>query len=198
MYIFGAHQKCVFLFKQLNKEVNIEVTMEVKNEMFTLNKKQKMFITATMALALVLVVSLPYAYAATEETPVDRTRILGARGLAVEITDGQVVISNASFALTLEATEINATTITFDVISGTVEVNGVEYTITGGHGAVIRDKHVFLLEAEGTGPDGEAVTLKLAGRYFWMWGRVYVARVAGSLQVDSTKILLLLRAAIRV
>lgn len=198
MYIFGAHQTCVFLFKQLNKEVNIEVTMEVKNEMFTLNKKQKMFITATMALALVLVVSLPYAYAATEETPVNRTRILGARGLAVEITDGQVVISNASFALTLEATEVNATTITFDVISGTVEVNGVEYTITGGHGAVIRDKHVFLLEAEGTGPDEEAVTLKLVGQYFWMWGRVYVARVAGSLQVDSTKILLLLRAAIRV
>ena len=198
MYIFGAHQKCVFLFKQLNKEVNIEVTMEVKNEMFTLNKKRKMFITATMALALVLVVSLPYAYAATEETPVNRTRILGARGLAVEITDGQVVISNASFALTLEATEINATAITFDVISGTVEVNGVEYTITGGHGAVIRDKHVFLLEAEGIGPDGEAVTLKLVGRYFWMWGRVYVARIAGSLQVDSAKISLLLRAAIRV
>ena len=32
MYIFGAHQKCVFLFKHLNKEVKIEVTMEVKNE----------------------------------------------------------------------------------------------------------------------------------------------------------------------
>jgi hypothetical protein len=198
MYIFGAHQKCVFLFKHLNKEVNIEVTMEVKNEMFTLKKKQKMFITATMALALVFVVSFPCAYAATEETQSSRTRILRARGIAVEITGSQAVITNASFALSLEATEINATTIKFDVISGTVEVNDKEYAITGGHGAVILDKHGFLLEAEGIGPDGQAVTLKLAGRYFWMWGRIYVARIAGSLQVDSAKTSLLLRAAIRV
>jgi hypothetical protein len=70
--------------------------------------------------------------------------------------------------------------------------------ITEGNGAVIRDKHVFLFQAQGTSPDGQSVTLKLAGRYFWMWGRLYIARVLGSLQTESGKTQLLLRSMIRV
>jgi len=171
--------------------------------MFTINKKQKMLITATTALTLVLIISLPYVYASspsatTEETQSNRTRMLRAKGLAVEKTNGQVVISSAGFTLALEATDVNETIIKFNVISGTVKINETEYMITGGNGAVIRDKHGFLLQAEGTSPEGQSVTLKLAGRYFWMWGRVYVARIAGSLQTDSAKISLVLRAAIRV
>jgi hypothetical protein len=187
----------------LTKEVNIEVTLEVKTEMFTLNKKQKMLITATTALALVFIVSFPYAYASspaetTAETQSSRTRMLRAKGIAVEKVNGQVVRSSAGFALALEATEVNETIIKFNVISGTVKINETEYAITGGNGAVIRDKHGFLLQAQGTNADGQSVTLKLAGRYFWMWGHLYVARIAGSLQTDSAKISLVLRAAIRV
>lgn len=48
------------------------------------------------------------------------------------------------------------------------------------NGAVIRDKHGFLLQVEGTSPNGQPATLKLAGRYFWMWGHLYVARVLRS------------------
>lgn len=171
--------------------------------MFTLNKKQKALITSTMTLALVFIVSLPYAYASspsatTAETQSSRTRMLRAKGLAVEKANGQVVITSAGFALALEATEVNETIIKFDVEGGTVRINGAEYVITGGNGAVIRDKHGFLLQAQGTSPDGQSVTLKLAGRYFWMWGRLYVARIVGSLQTDSAKISLVLRAAIRV
>lgn len=171
--------------------------------MFTINKKQKMLITATTALALVFIVSLPYAYASspsatTAETQSSRTRILRAKGLAVEKANNQLVISSAGFALALEATEVNETIIKFNVISGTVKINGTEYVITGGNGAVIRDKRGFLLQAEGTSPEGQSVTLKLAGRYFWMWGHLYVARIVGSLQTDSAKIWLVLRAAIRV
>jgi hypothetical protein len=187
----------------LTKEVNIEVTLEVKNEMFTLNKKQKMLITATMALALVLIVSFPYVYASSPsetiaDTQANRTRMLNAKGIAVEKVNGQVVISSAGFALALEATEVNETIIKFNVISGTVKINETEYAITGGNGVVIRDKHGFLMQAQGTSADGQSVTLKLAGRYFWMWGHLYVARIAGSLQTDSAKISLVLRAAIRV
>lgn len=201
MYTFGAYQKCGFFFKHLTKEVNIEVTVEVKNEMFTLKKKQKLLITATTALALVFIVSLPYAYAsspsaATAES--NRTRMLIAKGIAVEKADSQVVITRAGFALALEATEVNETIIKFNVISGIVRINETEYTITGGNGAVIRDKHGFLLQAQGTSPDGQSVTLKLAGRYFWMWGRLYVARLVGSLQTESAKTSLLLRSVIRV
>lgn len=201
MYTFGAYQKCGFFFKHLTKEVNIEVTVEVKNEMFTLKKKQKLLITATTALALVFIVSLPYAYAsspsaATAES--SRTRMLIAKGIAVEKADSQVVITRAGFALALEATEVNETIIKFNVISGIVKINETEYTIIGGNGAVIRDKRGFLLQAQGTSPDGQYVTLKLAGRYFWMWGRLYVARLVGSLQTESAKTSLLLRSVIRV
>jgi hypothetical protein len=185
----------------LTKEVNIEVTTEVKNEMFTLKKKQKLLITATMALALVFIVSLPYAYASSPSattTESSRTRMLIAKGIALKKADSQLVITRAGFALALEATEVNEAVIKFNVISGRVKINETEYTIIGGKGAVIRDKHGFLLRAQGTSPDGQSVTLKLAGRYFWMWGRLYVARLVGSLQTESTKTSLLLRSVIRV
>jgi hypothetical protein len=201
VYTFGAYQKCGFFFKHLTKEVNIEVTAEVKNEMFTLKKKQKLLITATTALALVFIVSLPYAHASSPSattTESSRTRMLIAKGIAAEKTDSQVVITRAGFALALEATEVNETIIKFNVISGTVKINETEYTITEGNGAVIRDKHGFLLQAQGTSPDGQSVTLKLAGRYFWMWGRLHVARLLGSLQTESAKTSLLLRSVIRV
>jgi hypothetical protein len=177
--------------------------LEVKNEMFTLNKKRKMLVTSTMALALVFIVSLPYAYAsspseATAETQANRTRILNAKGIAVEKTENQQVTTSAGFSLALEATEVNEAIIKFNVLSGTVKINGTEYTITGGNGGVIRNKHVILLQAQGTSPDGQPVTLKLAGRYFWMWGRLYVARLLGSLQTGSAKTWLVLRSAIRV
>jgi hypothetical protein len=42
------------------------------------------------------------------------------------------------------------------------------------------------------------VTFKLAGRYFWMGGHLFVFRIAGALQTDSGKIILLMRAAIKV
>ncbi len=171
--------------------------------MFTLKKKQKLLITATTALALVFMVSLPYASASdpattTNETQASRTRMLLAKGIAVDKASSQIVITQAGFALSLEATEINATVIKFDVVGGTVRINGTDYTMTEGNGAVIREKHIFLLQAQGTNPDGESVTLKLAGRYFWMWGRVHVARIFGSLQTENSKTNLLLRSIIRV
>jgi hypothetical protein len=162
-----------------------------------------MLITATMALALVFIISLPYAYAssssaATAETQSSRTRMLNAKGIAIEKVNSQVVITPAGFALALEATEVNETIIKFNVVGGIVRINETEYVITEGNGAVIRDKHGFLLKAQGTSPDGQPVTLKLAGRYFWMWGRLYVAILVGSLQTESVKTALLLRSVIRV
>jgi len=203
VYTFGAHQKCGFFFKHLTKKVNIEVTAEVKNEMFTIKKKQKLLITATTALALVFVASLPHAYASvpsatTTEPQSSRIRMLIAKGFAVDRTSSQVVITHAGFALALEATEVNKTIMKFNVVGGTVRINETDYVMTEGNGAVIRDKRGFLLQAQGTSPDGQSVTLKLAGRYFWMWGRLYVARVLGSLQTENAKTQLLLRSVIRV
>ncbi len=186
----------------MNKKVNIEVTAEVKNKMFTLEKKQKLLITATAALALALVVSLPNVYASfpegTSETQSSRTRMLIAKGVAVDRTSNAVVLTRAGFALELEATEVNETIIKFNVVGGKVRINETDYVITEGKGAVIRDKRGFLLQAQGTSPDGQSVTLKLAGRYFWMWRRLHIARIAGSLQTESAKTQLVLRSVIRV
>ena len=202
MFTFGAHQECGFFFKHLTKKVNIEEELEVKNEMFTLTKKQKLLITSTMAVALVLIAAFPCVYASSETgTTADaasRTRMLNARGIALGKSDGRATIAPAGFALSLEATEVNDTIIKFNVVGGTVKINGTEYTITEGNGAVIRDKHGFILQATGTSADGQQVTLKLAGRYFWMWGRLHVARLLGSLQTENAKTLLLLRSVIRI
>ena len=171
--------------------------------MFTLKKKQKLLITATAALALVLVASFPCVYAsepseAATETQASQTRWLIAKGVAVDRAPGQVVFTRAGFALELEATEVNETIIKFNVVGGAVRINGTDYVMTEGNGAVIRDKHGFLLQATGTSPDGQAVTLKLAGRYFWMRVHLYVARILGSLQTENGKTPLLLRSVIRV
>jgi len=187
----------------LTKKVNIEAIPEVKNETFTLKKKQKLLITATVAFAIVLMLAFPYTYASPEtsitaETQSSQTRILRAKGIAVEKANSQLVIAPAGFALSLEATEVNATIIKFKVVGGAVKVNGTEYVITGGNGVVIRDKHGFLLQAQGNSLDGQSATLKLAGRYFWMRGRLHVARLLCSLQTENAKALLVMRSVIRV
>ena len=59
----------------------------------------------------------------------------------------------------------------FDVTGGTLVANGVTYTFTSGNGGVLTGRHTVLLQAQGTSPDGQAVTLKLAGQYFWFGGQ---------------------------
>ena len=76
-------------------------------------------------------------------------------------------------------------------------VNGVSYAVTSGKGGVLTGRHIILLQAQGTGPEGQTVTLKLAGRYFWMGGNLYVVRIGAKLDIDNTNYTLLMRAAIR-
>jgi hypothetical protein len=76
-------------------------------------------------------------------------------------------------------------------------VNGISYTIATGKGGILTGKHAILLQAQGTSPDGQTVTIKLAGRYFWMGGNLYVLRLGAKLQVDDANYTLLMRAAIR-
>lgn len=167
----------------------------------TLTKKSKLLI-ATAAIALVLIVAVPTAFATTASdftnNPVQGTRNLVAKGIARQTVNGESVAMHANFTLTLQRTGTNTTIPRFNVIAGEVEINGTIYTITGGNGGVVKSKHALLLQAQATGSDGQTVTLKLAGRYFWMGGRLFVLRMAGSLQTDSGKIGLLMRAAIRI
>lgn len=166
--------------------------------MITLSRKNKVLIAATVVVALTFILALPYVYALTPNDPTPGIKTLKAQGIAAQKVDNQTVKSQVNFTLSLQPTETNSTVKKFSIFGGTVEVNGATYTITGGNGAVLTGRHAILLQAQGTGPDGQAVTLKLAGRYFWMGGRLFVVRIVGKLQTGNGNFLLLLRASIRV
>lgn len=179
------------------------VRSEGGETMFTLSKKKKAMIAATAAIALVLMVAMLYtAYAepssTSEENLSRKVVVLKARGIALEKIDNQTVKMPANLTLYCEPVKEYKGVIGFRIVNGTVEVNATTYTITEGKGLVIQHRHAIALQAKGTGSDGQTVTLKLAGRYFWMWGHLYVARLRGVLRVGDTKLLLLLRAAAKV
>lgn len=168
--------------------------------MITLSKKSKLLIVAVTVVAL-LMVAVPcavYALPTSDSNIVGPTRTLVAKGVDRQVIEGQNVTTPANFTLTLERSGTNTTVPRFNVTGGTVIVNGATYTITSGNGAVLHGRHLILLQAQGTGPDGQAVTLRLAGRYFWMGGHLYVARIGARLLTANSNSTLLLRAAIRV
>ena len=168
--------------------------------MVTFTNKSKILIVALVVAAL-LVVVLPaavYALPTSDSNLVGASRTLVAKGVDRQVVDGQIVTVPANFTLTLERSGTNTTVPKFNVIGGSVVVNGVTYTITSGNGGVIRSRHLILLQAQGTGPNGQVVTLRLAGRYFWMGGHIFVARIGARLLTDNGNSTLLMRASIRV
>jgi hypothetical protein len=169
-----------------------------EKRLITLGRKNKVFITAITAVAIILAVSLPFVSALpTSTNAISNTKTLKAQGFAYQKTDGQTMKYQANFTLTLQPTSSNGAIRKFDVAGGTVVVNGVPCAITGGNGGVLTGRRLILLQAQGTSPDGQSITLKLAGRYFWMGGHLYVARIGAKLQTDNANYTLLMRAAIR-
>ena len=166
--------------------------------MVKLTKKSKIALVAIVALVVILVIAVPFVSAqAAASNAVGNIKILNAKGYAIQ-TDASQDKFPANFTLTLQATSTNEPVKKFDVTGGTVVVNGVSYAITDGNGGVATGRHLILLQAYGTDSNGQTVTLKLEGRYFWMGGHIYVARIAAKLQTENENYTLLMRAAIRV
>jgi len=167
--------------------------------MVTLTKRRTIII-ATLTVVAVLAIAIPLAAYALpiSDSSIASNRTLVAKGVARGVVNGENVTLPANFTLALERAGGNNTVPKFNVVGGTVVINGVAYTITSGNGGVLRGRRLILLQAQGTGPDGQAVTLKLAGRYFWMGGRLYVARIGARLLTPNGNYTLLLRAGIRV
>lgn len=170
--------------------------------MLTLSKKKKVTIAVTATIALILIVAMPYiGYAApsptSEEILSQKIVILKARGIAIEKIDNQTVKMPANLTLFCEPIKKYKGFTGFKIVNGTMEVDGTTYVITEGKGLVIHQKNAVILQSKGTGPDGQTVTLKLAGRYLWMWGHLYVARLWGVFRFDNRVLLLRLRAAAR-
>ena len=163
-----------------------------------LSRKNKILITLFTAIIIALTITVPYVSAQTSANPIANTKTLNAHGFAYQTIDSQTIKKYpANFTLTLSPTGTNKTVKLFDVTAGSVMVNGISYTIATGKGGVLTGKHAILLQAQGTSPDGQTVTIKLAGRYFWMGGNLYVLRLGAKLQVDDANYTLLMRAAIR-
>ena len=166
--------------------------------MVKLAKKSKVALVAIAALTIILVIAVPFVSAqAAANNAVGNIKTLNAKGYAIQTGVSQDKFP-ANFTLTLQTTSTAATVKKFDITGGTVVVNGVSYAITNGNGGVATGRHLVLLQAQGTDPNGQTVTLKLEGRYFWMGGHLFVARIAAKLQTENENYTLLMRAAIRV
>jgi len=167
--------------------------------MFNLNKKSKIILTV-VTVALVFLIAVPYVASAAPVAAnhlVQGTRNLHGRGVVVVVVNGENVTAPANFTLTLERVGTSLSPVKFNVVGGALVVNGAEYTITSGNGDVLRARRAVVLQATGTGHDGQSVTLTMAGRYFWMWGHLFVLRMTGFVQTTTGKETLLMRAEIQ-
>ncbi len=167
--------------------------------MFTLTSRK--ILVAVTTVALLCVLAFPaFAFASNPDgsEQVLASRELVGRGVARQTINGENVTSPANFTLTLKHVAPSETIHRFTVATGTINVNGRIYSLTPGTGAVLRGRHAIVLEAQGTDAAGNPVTFRLAGRYFWMGGHLFVFRTAGALQTESGKIVLLSRAAIKI
>ncbi len=163
--------------------------------MVTLSRKNKIAITAIIVIATVLAIALPLASAQATNNAVSNMKTLRAQGNIYQTIDSNTIkYYPASLTLTLKPTSTEGPVKKFDVTGGTLVANDVSYTLTSGDGGVLTGRHIVLLRAQGTSPDGQAVTLKLAGQYSWLGGSIL--RIGAKLQTQEANYTLLMRAPI--
>lgn len=167
--------------------------------MISLSKKSKIAIAAIVTMAIILVITVPYVSAQTiANNAASNIRTLNARGNIYQKIDSDTIkYYQANLTLTLQPTSTSGNVKLFDVTGGTLVANGVSYTFTSGNGGVLTGRHDVLLQAQGTDPNGQPVTLKLAGQYSYSWfaGRVAL-KIGAKLQTPDTNYTLLMLAPI--
>ena len=165
--------------------------------MINLSRKSKIAIAAIVSIAIVLTITIPYASAQTiANNAATNIKTLNARGNIYQTIDSSTIkYYKANLTLTVQPTSTSGAVKLFDVTGGTLVANGVTYTFTGGNGGVLTGRHAVLLQAQGTDPDGQPVTLKLAGQYSYSWlaGRVAL-KIGARLQTADTNYTLLMLA----
>ena len=168
--------------------------------MVKLTRKGKIAVAALAAIAVILVVAVPYASAQTvANNAASNMRTLHARGDIYQTVESSTIkYYQANLTLTVQPTSIQGNVKLFNVTGGTLVVaNGVSYTFTGGNGGVLTGRHAVLLKAQGTDPNGQPVTLKLAGQYSYSWLARHVAlKIAAKLQTQDANYTLLMLAPI--
>jgi hypothetical protein len=197
VFICGAYLGCVFLFKDAVKEACIETIGGKK--MVNLTKKKKITLAVIAALAIALVITVPFVGAqVVANNAASNIKTLNARGNIYQTIDSDTIkYYQANLTLTLQPTSTSGNAKLFDVTGGSLVANGVTYTFTSGNGGVLTGRHAVLLQAQGTDPNGQAVTLKLAGQYGYSFLTGHVAlKIGAKLQTADTNYTLLMLAPI--
>jgi len=165
--------------------------------MITLSRKNKIAIIAIAVIAITLVITVPNVYAQTiANNAVSNIRTLNAKGNIYQTIDSNTIkYYPAELTLTLQPTSTKGNVKLFDVTSGTLVANGVSYSFTSGNGGVLTGRHAVLLQAKGTDPNGQAVTLKFAGQYLYSWTEGHIVfKIDAKLQTADTNYTLLMQA----
>ena len=167
--------------------------------MVNLTKKSKIAIAAIVTMAIILVITVPYVSAQTiANNAASNIKTLNARGNIYQtINSNTIQYYQANLTLALQPTSTSGSVKLFDVTGGTLVANGVSYTFTSGNGGVLTGRHDVLLQAQGTDPNGQPVTLKLAGQYSYSWLADKVAlKIGAKLQTADANYTLLMLAPI--
>jgi hypothetical protein len=167
--------------------------------MINISKKTKIAIVAIVAIAIVVGVTVPFVGAQTiANNAATNIKTLNAKGNIYQVIDSNTIkYYKANLILTLQPTSTSGPHKLFDVTGGSLTANGVTYTFTSGNGTVFTGVHDVLLQAQGTDPNGQAVTLKLEGQYAYSWLAGHVAlKIGAKLQTADTNYTLLMLAPI--
>ena len=164
--------------------------------MINLSKRKKIIIATLAVLSIVLVIAIPYVSAQTvANNAASNIKTLKAQGnIYQKIDENTIKYYQASLTLSLQPTSTNSNVKKFDITGGTLVTNGITYTFTDGNGGVLTGRHNILLQSQGTDPDEQAVTLKLAGYYSYSWlNNEVVVKIGAKLQIQDAEYTLLLK-----
>jgi hypothetical protein len=136
---------------------------------------------------------------AMEEVPAIPV-IIKAKGVALALVEEEIVPMPAHVVLRgllFKPIKVGPLSIAqLAIKDGILEINEIRYNITRGKGALVLEKHNIMLVANGTGPSGENIILRLSGNWVKLPDEtIFLMRMRGVVKFeDDSKLLLLLRA----
>ena len=113
-------------------------------------------------------------------------------------TDNIISIFNSKTSIVIQVQSATETTERKIEITGSVQVKGATYTITGGKVFIGKERRLIFVNCTGTDESGNQITLKFGARYFWWGGKAYALRSKALLQTVDQPMLLLQRGVARI
>lgn len=160
------------------------------------SRKKAIAAFAVVAMVAVFAVStVAYPVFATADPVIDQKTIeLKAKGEAFQRADSDTINQyNVTLSLTLKLGGQRQRAIMITNASGSVDVNGIVYTIESGKGLIGTKGHITILRCKGIDANGNEITLGIQAAYFWRGGKLYALRGRGLLRTSENPMLLWLR-----